>query len=305
MTKIILLALSFALAYGLEIPQNHLVDTDWLIKNIGNKQLKIIDTREKKDYEAGHIQNSINIPKSEYFKGVMGSDIKKLYSTPEQMTEIFQNSGINANDTILFYSAGIKDEDFADGASGLWNAWIYGFKNSIILNGGYAKWTYENKTITTELPVITKSNFEFTAYQKGSLSSIVDIIDAIYDDNIQITDARVSKAYLGNDTNKELARFGRIPTAKLTPVVRHVKLSDKKYYELVSNEEAKQGLTNNGFGIDLKKPLIIYCNTGHKARGLWFVAKFMAKVDSVSVYDGGILEYSRSSLKMDTGEPTE
>jgi thiosulfate/3-mercaptopyruvate sulfurtransferase len=297
--------LIFKVLFGIEIPKNHLVDTQWLLKNLDNPKLKIVDTREKKEYDAGHLKNAINVPKSAYFQGFMGSDIKKLYNTPEQMTAIFQNSGITQTDTVLFYSAGIKDEDFGDSASGLWNAWVYGFENSVILNGGYAKWIYENKPTTIEVPTVTKSDFEFSSYKKGTLSNISDILDAIYDENIQISDARVSKAYLGNDTNKELARFGRIPTAKLTPVVRQVKFVNEKYYEIINQEEAIKALTNNGFGIELDKPLITYCNTGHKARGLWFVAKFIANMKDVSVYDGGILEYSRTNHKMETGEPTE
>ncbi len=304
MKKIVFILAIVGSLFGLEIPKNHLVTTDWLVKNIDNPKLKIVDTREKKEYDLGHLKNALHIPKSAYFQGKVDG-VFKLYSTPEQMTEIFQNNGIKEDDIVLFYSAGIKDEDFGDGVSGLWNAWIYGFENSIILNGGYAKWIYENKPVTTELPHIVKSDFEYATYKKGSLSSMVDILDAIYDEEIQISDARVSNPYLGKDTNKELARFGRIPTAKLTPVVRHVKLVDNKYYEIVTKEESKKAFTNNGFGIELNKPLIVYCNTGHKARGLWFVAKFLANVDNVSVYDGGIVEYSRSNFKMETGEPLE
>lgn len=304
MKKLFLLVFSFGLLFGLEIPKNHLVDTKWVMENLDNPKLKIIDTREKKEYDAGHLKNALHIPKTAYFQGILG-DVKKLYSTPEQMTAIFQNNGIKEDDIVVFYSAGLKDEDFGDAASGLWNGWIYGFENSVILNGGYAKWIYENKPVTTELPTIVKSTFEFSTYKKGNLSSMVDILDAIYDDEIQISDARVSKAYVGNDTNKELVRFGRIPTAKLTPVVRHVKLVNNKYYEIVTQEESKKAFTNNGFGIELNKPLIVYCNTGHKARGLWFVAKFIADMKNVSVYDGGIVEYSRSNHQMETGEPTE
>ncbi len=304
MKKLLLLVVSFGLLFGLEIPKSHLVDTKWVMENLDNPKLKIVDTREKKEYDAGHLKNALHIPKSAYFQGKVDG-VFKLYSTPEQMTAIFQNNGIKEDDIVVFYSAGIKDEDFGDGASGLWNAWIYGFENSVILNGGYAKWIYENKPVTTELPTIVKSDFEFATYKKGSLSSMSDVLEAIYDDEIQISDARVSNPYLGKDTNKELARFGRIPTAKLTPVIRHVKLIDNKYYELVSQEESQKALSNSGFGIELNKPLILYCNTGHKARGLWFVAKFIANMKNVSVYDGGIVEYSRSSLKMETGEPTE
>lgn len=301
--KLAVLVVTSSVMFALEVPTNHIVDTNWLQQNINDKNLVIIDTRKAEAYKKSHIKGAINYPKKTYFQGKLGN-IPKLPNTIEQMQEMFQNAGVTEDSVVVFYSAGTKNKDFADAASGIWNAWLYGFQNSVLLNGGIAKWSFENKDTTTALPTITKSDIEFESYDKSIVASLNDITEAIYDDDIQITDARVSKFYKGEDKRKDLARHGRIPTAKLTPMIRYTKDSGK-YFDLVSSKDAKTTLYNSGYGVELDKPLNIYCNTGHKARGLWFVSKFLVGMKDVKVYDDGIVGYSRTNMTMETGESME
>ncbi len=298
----IVLAFSTAL-FALQIPQNHIVSTDWLQKNIDSKNLVIIDTRKPEAYKKSHIKGAINYPKRSFFKGKLGN-IPKLPSTLEQVQKMLQDAGISEDSVIVFYSAGEKNKDFADAVSGIWNLWLYGIQKSALLNGGYAKWSFEKRIVTSKLPKIAKSDIELDRYDRSIIASLSDINEAIYDEDKQITDARVSKFYTGSDKRKDLARHGRIPTAKLTPVIRYTK-NMGKYFELISPKEAKKTLYNSGYGVELDKPLIIYCNTGHKARGLWFISKFLVGMKNVQVFDGSMVEYSRTNLPMETGEAME
>jgi thiosulfate/3-mercaptopyruvate sulfurtransferase len=302
MKKIILILSTAIILFALDIPTNHLATTNWLKTNISNKNLVIIDTRKKELYKKSHITGAINYPKATFFQGKLG-DIPKLPNTPLQMQEMLQNAGVTEKSVIVFYSAGKASKDFADAASGMWNSWLYGFQKSAILNGGFAKWTYEKKATTSKLPSLTKSDIELESYDRDIVASMNDVLDSLYDDK-QITDARVGKFYTGEDTRKDLLRHGRIPTARLTPMIRYSK-KNNDYFEFISTNEAKKTLYNSGYGVELNKPLTIYCNTGHKARGLWFVAKFLVGMKDVKVYDGGIVEYSRSNLPMEDGESME
>lgn len=301
--KIAVIMATTTMMFALEVPADQIASTDWLANNINDKNLVIIDTREAKDYKKGHIEGAVNYPRKAYFQGILGT-VVELPSTPSQMQEMLQNAGVTDESVIVFYSGGKNSVDFADAASGLWNTWIYGLQNVALLNGGYAKWVYEKKSTNTKLPTITKSDIELEIYDKSAVASINDIFEAIYDEDKQIADVRVGKFYRGEDSRKDLARHGRIPTAKLTPMIRHVKDSGK-YFEFLDKNETKQILHNNGFGVELDKPLNLYCNSGHKTRGLWFVAKFLAGMQDVKVYDGGIIEYSRSNMPMETGEPMD
>ncbi|MBS9782510.1 MAG: hypothetical protein KGV43_01755 [Arcobacter sp.] len=69
MKKLILLISSIAVLFGLEVPKNHIVDTNWLEKNLNDESLVIVDTRANKDFLKGHIPGAVNIPKKQWFKG--------------------------------------------------------------------------------------------------------------------------------------------------------------------------------------------------------------------------------------------
>jgi len=298
--QIALVMLTTSALFALDVPKNHIASTSWLEKNINSKNLVVIDTRKTDDYVKGHIKGAISYPKKVWFQGKLGN-IPKLPNTIEQIQKMLQNAGVTQDSAIVFYSAGKKNKDFADAASGIWNVWLYGIQNTALLNGGFAKWQYEKKHTSKNAPIITKSDIELDVYDKTIIASLNDIVEAIHDENIQITDARVLKFYKGEDKRKDLARHGRIPTAKLTPMIRYTK-DNGKYFEFISSKEAKSTLNNGGYGVELDKPLITYCNTGHKARGLWFVSKFLAKMKNVKVYDDSMVSYSRTNMPIETGE---
>jgi len=300
MKKLIFLIASISVVFGLEIPKNHIIDTNWLEENLNEKNLVIIDKRKNEDFLKSHIQGAINIPKKEWFQGEVNG-VKKYYNTPNQTQEILQSAGIKEDSLVVFYSTGLNEIDFADSASSLWTLYTYGFKNSVILDGGFEKWKFENKKVTSDLKSIKKSDIEIEIFDKSSLASLDEIIEAIYNEDIQISDARVSAFYTGDKGRDDLAKKGRIATVKLTPMIRHLK-KENSYYVFNTSEESKNILYNSGFGVELDKPLIVYCNTGHKARGLWFIGKFLVGMENVKVYDGSMVEYTRTDLPIETGE---
>lgn len=300
MKNIILILLFACFSYALEIPKNHLVSTSWLEKNLNNEKIVIIDTRKESKYKEAHIENAINFPKKMWFQGKIGNIPKKLNSA-KQVQEMFSKAAITEDSILVFYSQGEDNTDFADAASGVWTAYTYGFENSVILDGGLNKWLYEKKEVTNIIPKVQKSDIEIETFNKSNIASLNDIIEAQYNDDIQISDARVSSFYTGKIGRDDLAKKGRIPTAKLTPMIRYTKKIND-YYVLLPKQEASKTLNNNDFGLDLNSSAIFYCNTGHKAIGLWFVSKFIVGMEDVKVYGGSMVEYTRTSHPMQTGE---
>ena len=300
MKKILLTLVLSIYAIALDIPSNHLVDTNWLEKNIDNDKLIIIDTRKNKEYLKGHLKGAVNYPKSSWFKGKVGN-IPKYYNTPEQFQEMFSKAGVTENSVVVFYSAGVNKKDFADATGAFYTAWIYGFRNTVILNGGYAKWTSEKKSTTKDIESVVQSDYEVESFNPTAIANLNDVLAAQYNDDIQIADSRTSKFYTGEVGRKDLARKGRIPTSKLTPMIRYSKKVGD-YFEIVSKDEASKILNNNDYGLDLDKGAIFYCNTAHKARGLWFVSKFVIGMDEVKVYESSMVEYTRTLLPMEQGE---
>ncbi len=288
-------------SFGLVIPSNHIVSDKWLNGHLDNKNIVIIDARPAKAYNKNHILHAINIPFEQWFKGKVGN-VSHMYDTPRQVEKLLDKTGVTSRSTVVFYSAGHKKRDYCDAIAGLYNIWLYGFKRSVILNGGYAKWKFGNNKTTSHTSIQIKSNYEVNAFNNKIIASLNDVINAIYHKNIQLLDVRNYTYFVGKDTDKLLVRHGRIPTAKLSSSALEVKKVNN-YYQFISAKQSKILISNGGYGVNITKPIVIYCNTGHNARGVWFVLKFIDNLKSIKVYDGSMLEYSKTPLPVLRGEP--
>ena len=301
MKHILLYLVSTIFLIGSIIPHNHLVTDAWLQQHKNDSNIIIIDARRASVFKKSHIAHAINIPFEKWFKGRIGN-ITHMYDTPKQVEALLDTAGVTPKSIIVFYSAGIKKRDYCDAVAGLWNAWLYGFKRSVVLNGGFKGWTVHGGQVVTKAFIPKRTNFYITKFNHNILASLPDVLEAIYNhDNIQLLDVRNSAYFLGQDTDRLLARHGRIPTAKLSSSALEVKKIDG-YYMFISKKKSKAILSNSGYGVNLKKPIITYCNTGHNARGMWFVLKFLDNIKNVKVYDGSMLEYSRTLLPIKKGE---
>lgn len=301
MKNIVLILLFACFSYALEIPKNHLVSTSWLEKNLKNEKIVLIDTRKENQYKESHLPNAVNFPKKMWFQGKIGN-IEKTLTPAKEVEKMLSKAGVQEDSILVFYSSGKNNVDFADAASGLWTVWTYGFKNSVILNSGFEKWKNEKKELSKNIVKKTLTEVEIEEFDKSSIASLNDILEAQFDDDIQIADARVSSFFTGEKGREDLAKKGRIPTAKLTPVIRYTKQVGE-HFELLSKEKASKTLNNNDFGLDLDNSAIFYCNTGHKAIGLWFVSKFIIGMEDVKVYNGSMVEYTRTNHPIEIGEP--
>ena len=302
MKHILLYLASAILLIGSIIPHSHLVTDAWLQQHKNDKNIVIIDARRVGVFKKGHIAHAINIPFEEWFEGRIGN-ITHMYDTPKQVEALLDKAGVTSKSIVVFYSGGIKKRDYCDAVAGFWNTWLYGFKRSVILDGGFKGWTAHSGLVTSRKYAPKRTNFYIDKFNHHIIASLPDVMGAIYSHgDIQLLDARNSAYFLGQDTDRLLARHGRIPTAKLSSSALEVKKIGG-YYKFVSKKISKATISNGGYGVNLKKPIITYCNTGHNARGMWFVLKFIDNIQNVKVYDGSMLEYSRTLFPVKQGEP--
>jgi len=285
-------ALSASL-FALDLPANHIVDATWLKKNA--KNVVIVDLSKAKDYAVGHIPGAVNIPKGKFFQGKMG-DIGHLLDNPAQVKEIFDNAGINNDSTIVFTAHVKKAKKFTDMTRGLWTAWVYGLKNVAILDGGIEAWKGD---LSKDAPQVKPGNFEPKAFSTTDVKTWRDVYSAQINKDQQIVDAREMKHYEGKDNDKRLLKHGHIPGAKKVSAYLFAK-KQGDVFKLVSADEAKKMIKDDG--VDINKPVILYCNTGHLATGTWFAMKFLAGAKNVGDFDGSMYEYTRTDNPVEQGQ---
>ena len=107
------------------------VDKAYVKSKIDNAGTIIIDTREKVDYDAGHIGNAINIPHESLLNDKKIKDNASLNS-------IFKNAGVSKDKEIILYC---KTSTTAGLAFFIMSS-LLDYKNVKIYDGAYSEWSH-------------------------------------------------------------------------------------------------------------------------------------------------------------------
>ncbi len=276
------------ISFAIDVPANKLVDVCWLKENIANKNIVLIMVDKKgKAYDKEHIPGTIKW---------MGKDIlQKLYKdvsvylpTPLQFTRLAKKSGINKDSLVVFYGSGANFKEEARALEGLVIAEYYGIENSVMLDGGLAAWKKQGNIVTKKVQKPKKGNFEIKKFN-DVIATLLDVDAAVELKNGAIIDARPAKYYTGKDNDKRLKKHGKIDGA--------ISLQTQSLYKVVDGVAQLKEISElkkifQDAGVELNKPIISYCNTGHLTSSVWYVAKYILGAKNVKNYKASMVEYS-------------
>lgn len=235
----------------------NIVSQEWLINNLSNDDLIILDARaELKDSQAGiraykkyHIKNAQFVSLEKTMAGKMKTHGGR-HPIPDikDFTEDMKKLGIRDDSIIVIYDNGKLAM-----ASRLW--WIFkyfGKNNVFILEGGIKGWLDSNFEVTSELIQNEKSDALKFSKNESMTLDIDDVKAAIDSDNVVIVDARSTARYSGKvEPFEKIA--GHIPTAINYP---WMDLTDDG--KIMSLEEIEK------YFADLKQyeEIIVQCGSG-------------------------------------------
>lgn len=278
-------ALSFA-APALAGPADVLVTTDWLEKNLGSKDIRLVEVSVNPGvYERGHIPGAVNF----VWHTDLVDPVKRDIASRENFQALLRKSGIDDKTTVVLY--GDTNNWFA-----AWGAWIfdvYGVKSVKLLDGGRKKWEAENRPLATEPKPIAASSItigEPNLALRARLTDVVAVAEKRSD--TKLVDIRSADEYQGKiiapQGSQELSiRAGHVPGA--VNVVWSKAVAEDGTFKSV--EELKKLYAD--VGIDGSKPIIVYCRIGERSSHTWFA---LTKILGYNVknYDGSWTEYGNS-----------
>ena len=196
---------------------NELVSTNWLLRNLSNKELTILDCswhmpkekrNAKNEYNKQHIENA-------YFFDIQKiSDIKSnlphMLPNKKKFEKHIRKMGINNNSKIIVYDI----QGIFSSPRVWWMFKYFGHKNIYVLNGGLKKWLKEKKPITNKKTPFKKGSF-ISKLSTEWLINQKEVIKKIYNKNSIIFDARHKDRFNGisKEPRKNL-RSGHIPSSK-------------------------------------------------------------------------------------------
>jgi thiosulfate/3-mercaptopyruvate sulfurtransferase len=227
-----------------------LVETDWVAAHAADANVRIVDMRQS-GYGDGHVPGAV------YVSPVAIRDAKTpptFLPTPAAFEEMMAKLGIGDATRVVVY-----DERGGIYAARLW--WIlnyYGHTNVALMNGGWIKWSAEQRP--TSAAAVAPAPAKFTARpQPKWVATANDVVGAIDKPGVKIIDARTVAEIEGREL-RGIKRGGFVPSSipiywedLLDPQRKTFKPADelKKIYE--------------DRGIVPSQEVIAYCQVGMRA----------------------------------------
>ena len=256
-----------------------LVSTKWVEDNLDNKSVKIIDIRKSEDYDAGHLPGALNYSKKEL--QVESGGVKGLIPPSADISTKLSSLGVKCSDTILIY----------DGNKNLWSTrflWtldVYGHDDARMMDGSFGLWEKENRTITTDVPSISASTYNFKGTANSELVTNIDTVLGSLDDSSSVVlDTRGAEEFAGRDVRAN--RGGHIPGSIHVEWVNNVD-EDGRFLPAADLKK----LYGTADVTDDLGDIYTLCQTAVRATHSWFVLADLLGFDNVSVYDGSWTEW--------------
>jgi thiosulfate/3-mercaptopyruvate sulfurtransferase len=264
-----------------------LVSTEWLAKEIGASDLRVVDATwlmpggerdAAAEYLEGHIPGAVYMDLGEIAD--TNNSLPNMLPPPEKFASRMQSLGLGDGSRIVVYD----DSPFRTAARAWWMFMLFGAHDVAILDGGLAKWKAEDRALESGKPTLRHRHF--TVWQDDSnVRTKSHMLSNLENAAAIVIDARGAGRFTGDEKEpRPDMASGHIPGSLNLP-----------YGNLFNPDGTwKQGAAlTQAFadaGIDLGKPMITTCGSGITAAAVLFAARLLGKKD-VSLYDGSWSEW--------------
>lgn len=276
----------------------HLVETDWLEAHLHDPHLRIVDMRGevksktdetgyqtaeylgcREQYLAGHVPGALYLDWTSDLIDEL-DPVPAQAASAEKLARVLGERGIGDEHLIVAYD----DHGASQFATRLW--WLlryYGHQNCRVLNGGWSKWTAEQRPVTVDVPSYSPASFTPQAHPEWSRTA-EEVLERIGKPGVELIDARDEGQYTGRV--RRGIRGGHIPGAVNFP--RELLTRADRTFE----DSAKMAEAVRHAGIRPEHEIVAYCNGGVAATSVLF-ALSMLGYPRLSNYDGSWNEWNR------------
>ncbi len=245
----------FALLLGVQAPEAYarpelLVDTAWLAAHVNDAGHRIVDLRTR-GYGDAHIPQAVFMDNN-WIRNPVAPPT--FLPTPAEFEALMSKLGISNSTRVIAY-----DDRGGLYAARLW--WIlnhYGHANAALLDGGWNKWSAEQRPTSAEVPKPAAAVF---TVKPGTVkvATADDVRAAINKPGVKLVDARTQDEIDGKDLRR-IKRGGFIESSvavywedTMDPVTKAMKPAA----ELVRLYRSK--------GIQPSDQVTVYCQVGMRA----------------------------------------
>jgi thiosulfate/3-mercaptopyruvate sulfurtransferase len=215
----------------------------------GHQKAEYLAARE--EYDVAHIPGAVYV---DWTSDVTDPDdpVPAQIAPPDRFARLMGSLGIGDDTHVAVY-----DHTGGQFATRLWWALTYyGHEKVSVLDGGWKKWTTEDRPTTDEIP--SPKTTTFTLRQRPDWRTDAQGILRAGEEGALVLDARDEGQYTGEIRRGE-GRAGHIPGA----VHLHAdSLMDSETGTFLSDEKLEEKLREAGVPEDREEPVVAYCNGG-------------------------------------------
>jgi len=181
-----------------------LAETDWLAERLTAPNLRVIDARQPEEYATNHIPGAVNLSG---FGGIPRAANQDM-ADPEEFASLAGGLGISDSMTVVVYDAPSQTMGMV-----AWTFLYHGCPDVRILDGGLAKWSLENRPVSTDVPVYPHATF-VSKPQEAIYCSLDQARSAVSNPKAVLWDTRSLGEFDGTTAGfGPPVRLGRIPGA--------------------------------------------------------------------------------------------
>ncbi len=276
-----------------------LATTDWLVQHLDDPDIRVVDIRgyvkktdlgdgrqkadylaAREEYDESHVPGAVYVDWTSDITDPEGP-VPAQIAPPERFAAFIGRLGIGDGTHVIVY-------DHAGGqfATRLWWALMYyGHERVQVLDGGWKKWTTEDRPATAEVPDPELAVFTPKPRPKWRMDAEA-VLSASEGGGSLILDARDPGQYTGEITRGD-GRPGHVPGAKH---LHADSLLDPERGVFRSDDELEEGLREAGVPDERDAPVVAYCNGGVAATVPLF-ALYRLGYRNLANYDGSWNEW--------------
>jgi thiosulfate/3-mercaptopyruvate sulfurtransferase len=247
-----------------------LVSTQWLADHLNDPKVVVVHVgRDRSDYEKQHIPGARFLSEEDFTTGHTGLMVE--LPPVDKLKQTFESIGINDDSRVIIYTP----DWYPVAARAFYTLDYLGHGNTALLNGSIEQWLAEQRPVTSAATQIRPGNIT-PHVNEGVRALLADAKAATQDKSSTIlVDSRPQRRYTS----------GHLSGADPVFWEETVENPDKPVFR--SPAELRALLQSRGVAPGHK--LITYCEVGHQASHVYFVAKYLGY--DASMYDGSYYEW--------------
>lgn len=261
---------------------SYLVDAEYLLNNLSNENILLLDARGDKPYAEGHIPGAISIswPGFANVDGAPGDAGWGVVLEKEMLSEKLSAIGVDKEKEIIVYADTLSG--WGEDGRIVWMLRMAGIENSKILDGGYNYWTSNKYETTKEVTQPVPTSFVVESLNESLTIGTDELNQKIGD--VVILDTREQNEFDG-DANFGEKRGGHLPNARL--LTFNTLLNEDGTFK--SAKELDDIFKS--VGLEQDDEIVTYCTAGIRSAHSQIALKMMG-YDHVKNYDASFYEYA-------------